>query len=411
MRRSPTRNQRLIVGLAGGDTAAYRDSLAAMLLASVASIVSGITLASITGTLEDFPGLLLLVPAALAVKGNVFGALGSRLGTSIHTGTFSLTARLDSVVGQNTAVALALSLVTSVVLAFLAKVVAIAFSITPTMSLVDFIVISTVGGLLASVVVLAITLLLAGGSVRHGWDLDNVVAPLVNAVGDLVSLPALVIAVRFAGVDLASPVIAIVVVVAAIVVTIWAFRSSLELVPSIMRESLPVLAMAGTIDLVAGITIEKRLDDLLRYPMLLILLPGFLNKAGSLGGILSSRLATKFHLGLLDPDAVPRRGVWPDVAMTFSLAVPVFFVAAVTAQFGGTITGDVGPGLASMIAATLLGGLIATVCLVVIAYYATVVAVRFGLDPDTYGIPIVASALDFVGAFALVLALVWLGVI
>ncbi len=411
MRRSPKRNQRLLAALAGGDTVAYRDSLVAMLLASIASIVSGITLASITGTLEDLPGLLLLVPAALAVKGNVFGALGSRLGTSIHTGTFRLTARLDSVVGQNTAVALALSLVTSVLLAILAKTVAIVFSVAPTMSLVDFIVISTVGGLLASVVVLAITLLLAGGSVRHGWDLDNVVAPLVNAVGDLVSLPALVIAVQFAGVDLVSPVLAIVMTAAAVMVTLWALRSSLVLVPGIMRESLPVLAMAGVIDLVAGITIEKRLDDLLRYPMLLILLPGFLNKAGSLGGILSSRLSTKFHLGLLDPDAVPRRGVWPDVAMTFSLAVPVFFVAAVMAQLGGTITGDLGPGFVTLIAATLLGGLIATICLVVVAYYSTVVAARFGLDPDTYGIPIVASTLDFVGAFALVLALVWVGVI
>jgi len=47
---------------------------------------------------------------------------------------------------------------------------------------------------------------------------------------------------------------------------------------------------------------------------------------------------------------------------------------------------------------------------VVVAYYTTVVAVRFGLDPDTYGIPVVTSTLDFVGAFTLILAIVALGV-
>jgi len=411
MKPSQTRKSSVFSTVAGGDSVAYRDSLVAMLLASVASIVSGITLASITGTLESLPGMLLLVPAALAVKGNIFGALGSRLGTSIHTGTFRLTARFDSVVGQNTAAAMALSLTISVVLAVLAKTIAIVFSVAPTMSLADFMVISTVGGLLASVVVLAITLLLAGGSVRYGWDLDNVVAPLVNAVGDLVSLPALVIGAQLAGIDVMTPALAIAMAAAAAAVTMWALRSSLDLVATIMRESLPVLIIAGILDLIAGITVEKRLDDLLEFPVLLILLPGFLNKAGSLGGILSSRLATKFHLGLLSPDALPRRGVGSDVAMAFSLAVPVFFVAAITAQMGGAITGDIGPGLGSLIAATMLGGLIATVCVVVVAYYSTVVAVRSGLDPDTYGIPIGASTLDFVGAFALILALVWVGVI
>ena len=38
------------------------------------------------------------------------------------------------------------------------------------------------------------------------------------------------------------------------------------------------------------------------------------------------------------------------------------------------------------------------VFVVVVAYYATVVAFRTGLDPDTYGIPVVSSSVDFVGA-------------
>ena len=47
---------------------------------------------------------------------------------------------------------------------------------------------------------------------------------------------------------------------------------------------------------------------------------------------------------------------------------------------------------------------------VVIAYYGTLAAVRFGVDPDTYGIPMVTSSLDLVGAFTLILAVVLVGV-
>ena len=135
-----------LVGLAGGDPAAYRDAFLALLVAVIASLVAGITLATTTDRLEELPGLLLLVPAALAVKGNIFGALGSRLGTSIHTGQFQLAPRLDTVVGQNTVAALVLSLAVSVELALLAKGVAIVFNVSPTMSTVDFITVSAVGG-------------------------------------------------------------------------------------------------------------------------------------------------------------------------------------------------------------------------------------------------------------------------
>ncbi len=58
----------------------------------------------------------------------------------------------------------------------------------------------------------------------------------------------------------------------------------------------------------------------------------------------------------------------------------------------------------------LLSGGLATLFAVLVAYYSTMAAFRFGLDPDTYGIPVVTSSLDLVGAFTLVLAMVAVGV-
>ena len=391
------------------DLLAVRSAFGALVMAAVASLVAGLILAAITGTLERLPGLLLLVPAAIAVKGNIFGALGSRLGTAIHAGTFRSGGR-DSPMMQNVIASVGLSLVLGVVLAVMAKGTALAFNVSPTMSLADFVVISALGCLLAAFVVLAITLATTAGAVRFGWDLDNVVAPMVTVAGDVVTLPSLVVAAELAGVDVLTPSVAWTLTAMAAVSVLWGLRSRLGQLRTIMRESLPVLTVAGLLDLVAGITVEKRIDDFLEFPVLLVLLPGYLATAGALGGVLSSRLSTKLHLGLARPSALPSGAARVDLATTFALAIPVFALLGLVASIAGGLSGHAGPSLGGLVGVALLGGLLATVLVVVVAYYGTLAAVRFGVDPDTYGIPMVTSSLDLVGAFTMIVAVVVVGV-
>ena len=61
-------------------------------------------------------------------------------------------------------------------------------------SIADLLVLSTIGALLSYVVLIAVTLALAAPICSVGWDLDDVNAPLVSAVGDVVTLPALLVA-------------------------------------------------------------------------------------------------------------------------------------------------------------------------------------------------------------------------
>ena len=392
------------------DLLAVRSAFGALVMAAVASLVAGLILASITGTLEELPGLLLLVPAAIAVKGNIFGALGSRLGTATHAGTFRLSGGRDSVMMQNALASVGLSLVLGVALAVMAKGVALAFNVSPTMSLADFVVISALGCLIAAFVVLAFTLATTAGAVRFGWDLDNVVAPMVTVAGDIVTLPSLVVAAELAGVAVLTPSVAWTLAVMAAASGVWGLRSRLETVRAIMRESIPVLVGAGMLDLVAGITVEKRIDDFLEFPVLLVLLPGYLSTAGALGGVLSSRLSTKLHLGLARPAILPSGAARVDLATTFAMSIPVFALLGLMASVAGGLTGHAGPSLAELVGVAMLGGLLATVLVVVVAYYGTLAAVRFGMDPDTYGIPMVTSSLDLVGAFTLIVAVVLVGV-
>lgn len=396
--------------LVGSDAATVRQGLAALLVSSCGDLLAGLTLGSITHTLEHLPGLLVLVPAAIGMRGNIFGALGSRLGTAIHAGTFRLSRRPDTVVGQNVLASIALTLSVSVALAVVAKAVAVAFGLPDTISVVDFVVISVVGGALSSVVVLFLTLAVAARSVSKGWDLDNVAAPLVTAAGDVATLPSLFLATFLVGIRWVSPLLALGTAALSVAALVAALRAGLPILRRILRESLPVLLVAGTVDVLAGVTIEKRLQSFLVFPGLLVLVPPFLEDTGALGGILSSRLSSKLHLGLIEARNVPQRQARGDFLLTFLYGVPVFVLVALSAELAATVAGLSTPGALRMVAVSLLGGFVATTFAVGIAYYGAIVAFRLGLDPDNHGIPLITSSMDLIGAFALIMAIVLVGI-
>jgi len=394
----------------GADPASLRQGLAALLVSSGGDLLAGLTLGAITGTLADLPGLLVLVPAAIGMRGNIFGALGSRFGTSIHAGTFTMSRRKETVVGQNIIASMALSLSISFALAVLAKAVSIGFGLPHTISISYFIVISIVGGVVSSVFVLLLTIGVAAGAVRFGWDMDNVAAPLVTAAGDMVTLPSLYLATFIVGPGIVTPILAVVTGALAVAALVAALRSGLPIAVRILRESVPILLIAGLIDVVAGLTIEKRLESFLAFPALLVLVPPFLEDTGALGGILSARLASKLHLGTIEPANVPPRVARDDFVLIFVFAVPVFTLVAISTDVAASVAGLASPGVAKMVLISLIGGFMATVVAIGIVYYGAIATYRLGLDPDNHGIPLITSSMDLVGAFALILAIVLVGV-
>jgi mgtE-like transporter len=352
-----------------------------------------------------------LVPAAIGLRGNVFSALGNRLSTAIHAGTFGLSARRDTLLGQNIAASTVLTLSVSFLLALVAKVVAVALGVANTISVLDLALISVVGGLLASIVVLLATVLLAAASVRYELDLDNLVAPLVSTLGDVLTLPALWLATFLIEPEAVGEVGGALLGVVAIVSLVMAWRSRQEILRRVVRESAPILVVAGLLSTMAGVTIEKRLTTFSTFPALLVLVPAFVSSAGALGGILSSRLATKLHLGLMAPDSLPPRAARWDAGLVVVLALPVALFNAIGAHFVAEVLGQASPGLGHMVAASMVGGMFAVVFVILVAYYGSVASFRVGLDPDTYGIPMVTSSVDFVGAVALVVTIAALGIV
>ena len=377
-------------------------------ISSVGDLTAGLTLGAITHTLKLLPGLIVLVPAAIGMRGNIFGALGSRLGTSMHSGTFDTSWKRGGVLYQNAYTVAILSVSVSVLLGVLAKTIAVAFGVH-TISVADYIAISIVAALISSVVLGAFTFAVAVTGNRRGWDLDSVSAPLVTAAGDIVTLPALFIGAIVIRTAWVTPVVSIVAAVVAIALLVRGFIAHMPLVRRAVRESVPILALAGAIDIVAGLVIDKRLDKFVTFPALLVLIPPFLEDVGALGGILSSRLASKLHLGALEPRRLPDSPALLDFTLIFLLAVSVFTLVGVSADLVARVFGLHTPGSLRVVGISLLGGFMATCAAVLLAYYSAAATYRLGLDPDNHGIPIITSSMDLIGAIAIVLALLVFG--
>ncbi|HIH77274.1 MAG TPA: Mg/Co/Ni transporter MgtE [Methanomassiliicoccales archaeon] len=386
----------------------------ALLISSLGDIMAGVTLGFMTDTLELLPGLMILIPAAIGMRGNIFGALGSRLGTSMHVGTFEISLRKGSILRQNMEASLILTMMVSFLMGFLAKVVSTALGVN-SISMQQFIFISVFGGVLAGLVLLVVNVIVANLGFRRNWDIDNISAPLLTAAGDIVTLPMLFLAgilvLNWNG-DLAHLFYDIM-MVAFFIITVYLIYEALyrrdEETKRIFVQSSPVLVICILLDLGAGLTIEDQISHLVAYPALLVLIPLFLQNCNALGGILTSRMSSLLHMGIMLPGKVPGKVSYENFAIIYIFALWVFTFVSIATHFVCVALGLASPGLLIMITLGLVAGLVTVTVLNFLSYYVAVTTFMFSLDPDDHSIPITSSAIDFIGSLALMAAIVMLG--
>jgi mgtE-like transporter len=404
------RRARRLLGYWRSERRTLRQGVVALALSTCAGFVAGLVLGSITGTLEKLPGLLVLIPAAVGMRGTIFGAMGARLGTGVAAGLFEPTLRRGSLLSNNVVVGILSALLTSFYLAALAKLVAAAFGEEAVISFWDLVTISVIGGVLASSITLVVTIGIAVLSFRRGWDLDAVSTPMVTAIGDMVTLPALFLASLLVSSDTVSGVTAVVCTAATVAALLAALRAEAA-VQRILLEMLAVVALAPLLDIVAGALLQAHDGELRAVPAVLILIPPFISQAGALGGILSSRLSSKLQLGVITSRGRPEIPALVDGAIVVVLGVAVFTTIGAVSWALSRLTDGPDPGAAALIGATMLAGAIVLPITLVVGYYLAVLTSRFGIDPDNQGVPFITSLLDLAGVAAILLVMRTSGVL
>jgi mgtE-like transporter len=388
-----------------------RQGLVALALSTLAGFVAGLTLAHITGTLQELPGLIVLIPAAVGMKGTIFGAIGARLGTANVAGLLEPTLRPGSVLQRNVYVAVVTTFSSALWLAVLSVLASAAFG-EPSISLWRLATISIVGGAIGSGLILMITFALSILSYRRGWDLDSVSTPMVTALGDMTTLPSLFLATFL----LRSDVIAIPVAVISIAVGLYGAVRSYTVADRVIRrivlEMTAVILLTPILDVLAGSLLRARQDQLVAVPVLLALIPPFVSQAGALGGIFASRTASKLQIGVITARGLPEIPALVDASIVSALSLAVFAMVGVVAFVLGVATDLVGmPSFQALVGGTILSGLVITPITLVASYYLAIGTFRFGLDPDNQSVPIITSAMDLAGVATVLFVMTSLGVL
>jgi mgtE-like transporter len=350
----------------------FRQGLVALTLSTVAGFVAGLTLAHLTDTLDELPGLLVLIPAAVGMKGTIFGAIGARLGTASAVGLLEPSLERGGVLYRNVYVAVVTTFSSSLWLAVLARVASAAFG-EPSISIWRLATIAIVGGALGSLFVLLITLGLSVLAHRRRWDLDAVATPMVTALGDMTTLPSLFLAAFLVRIDALATGAAVVSVAVALYAAVRSYTVADRAIRRIVLEMTATIALTPILDVLAGALLRAREPQLIAVPVLLSLLPPFVSQAGALGGIFSSRITSKLQIGVITARGVPQAPALVDASIVAALALAVFTLIGAIAWGLGEVTGLPGmPGAGTLIGSTLLAGVILTPITIAAGYYIAV---------------------------------------
>jgi len=175
----------------------YRESIAILTV----SLLGGLFAGSVLGTdgmlaaFEAYPGLLLLLPAFLATRGNVYGALGARLSSGLHQGLLDPEFEWDRRLVAAVTASFVNGIGISVVVGVLSWAILTALPSRTPARLVELVGITFVSGVLTSVTLIAGLLLVVFGGYRAGLDPDNLIGPLVTTLGDVFGVVFLYVAV------------------------------------------------------------------------------------------------------------------------------------------------------------------------------------------------------------------------
>jgi mgtE-like transporter len=175
---------------------AYREALPILLVSAAGGLFAGVVLGGMEAELKAIPGLLLLVPALLATRGNVYGSLGARLASALHQGLIEPHVSLgDERLRSAVAAAMANGLLVSALAAVLAFGLLVVLG-RPHASLFSLLGVALIAGLLSGVVLTVVVVSVVFLGYRRGLNPDTLAGPVVTTTGDVVGMAMMLTAAR-----------------------------------------------------------------------------------------------------------------------------------------------------------------------------------------------------------------------
>ncbi|MHA1270737.1 MAG: magnesium transporter [Candidatus Helarchaeota archaeon] len=164
-----------------------RASILVLVISAVIEIIAG----SILGELFShsyFPGILILIPPMMELRGNISSAFAAKLSTALHLGTVKPQIRKNTKKFKNDFYASIITLtIMPIILGFIVWIFCLIFNI-PNIGLLFFILISFLTGLISGLIMSVISIIISILTFKYGLNPDALVVPILGFTGDILTV-------------------------------------------------------------------------------------------------------------------------------------------------------------------------------------------------------------------------------
>ncbi len=375
-----------------------KEMLASMLFCTFGDLLTGITTGYFSSSLHALPALIILIPPAIGMRGNIFASLGSRLGTYLHTGEIVIGEKnklLQENVYSSFTLTITMSLYLGIISWFIAKYVGMETDVV-TLSLI-----SLLAGILSAFIMLSFTFIIAFESYKRGWDPDNVTSPLITLVGDMVTLPLLFFSLYLIE-DLSYSFKMYLFAIFIFLSIASIFISRGKNYRRILLESIPILIACGMLSSLSGFVLGSGFEEIISIAGILVMVPAFLEDGGAIGSILAAKFSSQLHIGMLEPSFKSLKKISKFFLITHLIGFIIFPLIGIFAFIVSHVMGLSTYGIAHMILISLVAGEILIAIVNVVSFSLSIISYKIGLNPDNVVIPLLTSFMDFIGTACLV---------
>ncbi|MBO8175576.1 MAG: magnesium transporter [Thermococcus sp.] len=272
---------------------AYTVTLASLVVSLIIGFFGGTFLGKYFNKIRStYPGILVILPGMMGLRGNVFGSMASRFSTMLYLGDLEPRIREKKVL-RNIVIAMMLSLIPVTILWMIGVIKGIRYH---AFQILLIVISSTI---LVSLLLGYFTAFVTIFSFKRGTDPDSVAAPLVASMGDLLTIPSLIMFIlileSFKLAFWLSNILLIGLLV--LLVDISKIRKS-ELLE--FKELFIIITFLAMLSLLSGFTLEK-FSHLIQASIILgFAYPSLLSSFGNYGSVIAAKTSTKLHLGEID---------------------------------------------------------------------------------------------------------------
>lgn len=351
-----------------------------------------IVFATLYPLVEGKKEVIALIPVMSDLRGDILGSSASRLNTILHLGL--VTPSIYTLTKIELKPTLAISMVTGISMSIVSFIYT--RMLGEPVNLEEMVSIGFLSSMIATLTLMPYIALIASEVFKRGFDPGNLLPTLVTTVGDLVTLPFLIVAFILVASTPSNitPLLFLTVTSISLAFYTASYSYGGSRIRRILTERLLILLLLTITEPLVGAFLAW-LEEGLAEMRLIHLATSLIGVNGALASIAGVRLSATLHMYGIEGLTGRLTIIARDVALA---SIPGALLISLVGYTTQTLIGAHGTvGLIAMIAVVATATIVHIAIGLISALVVSIGSYKLGLDPNNVAIPVITTVMDITG--------------